>query len=54
MDRVRMVRIRDTLHMDRMMVSESILAEVNGKPGIELLRQAEDLRFDAMGNLGRL
>ena len=54
MNKVRMVRIRDTLHLDRMMVSEAILAEINGKPGIELLRQAEDLRFDALGNLAIL
>ena len=51
MNRVRMVRIRDTLHMGQMMVSPAILEELSGKPGIELLSKAEDLRFDALGNL---
>ncbi len=54
MNRVCMARIRNTLQMDRMLVSPAILEELRDKPGITLLQEAEDMCFDAQGNLDLL
>lgn len=46
----RFVRIYDTLHLERLYVSESLLAEVSGRAGIEVLGEAEEIRLDRDGN----
>jgi hypothetical protein len=54
MNNIRMVRIRDTLHMAQMLVSPAILEELRDKPDITLLQEAEEMSFDAQGNLNNL
>ena len=46
-----MVRIRDTKHLERIAVSQSVLEAIEGSPEFEILGPAEPLRFDAEGNL---
>jgi hypothetical protein len=43
---VRMVRIEDTLHMGRIAISESMLAEAHQHPEIEVLSEPADMQFD--------
>jgi hypothetical protein len=47
----RVVRIKDTLHLGDIFVSESLLAEARANPLIEVLSRPADLVFDAAGNL---
>jgi hypothetical protein len=49
--RARVVRIKDTLHMGEIAVSESMLAEARSNSAIEILSAPADLVFDAAGNL---
>ncbi|HVP11252.1 MAG TPA: lactate racemase domain-containing protein [Phycisphaerae bacterium] len=49
--RARVVRIRDTLHMGEIFVSESMLAEARETAGVEVLSEPAELAFDAAGNL---
>lgn len=46
----RIVRIRNTLRLDEVQVSPSILQEIRARPGVEILGAARDL-FDAAGRL---
>lgn len=50
-DQVRMARIRDTTHLDRLFVSEALRGEVEGNDRLEVLGEAEEIRFDPQGNL---
>jgi hypothetical protein len=50
-EQVRMARIRDTAHLDRLLVSEALRGEVEGSDRLEVLGEAEELRFDPQGNL---
>jgi hypothetical protein len=47
----RVVRIKDTLHIGDIFVSESMLAEVRASPCIDVLSPSADLLFDPAGNL---
>jgi hypothetical protein len=47
----RVVRIKNTLELTELSVSESLLDEVRAHPRLELLTAPEPLRFDADGNL---
>ncbi len=49
--KARVVRIKDTLHMSEIFVSEAMLAEARANPEIEILSEASALMFDADGNL---
>jgi hypothetical protein len=49
--RARVVRIKDTLHMSEIAVSEAMLAEARSNSAIEILSEPADLVFDAAGNL---
>ena len=49
--RLRMVRIPDTLHLEHIQVSEAVAEELRGDPRFELLGQPEELPFDEDGNL---
>lgn len=49
--RARVVRIKDTMHMGDIFVSESMLPEARANPAIEALSSPADLVFDAAGNL---
>ena len=48
---VRMVRIRDTLHLDEFWASPALLDELRQNAGVEVVGQPRPLRFDAEGNL---
>ena len=48
---VRLVRIKNTLQIETIEVSESLLAEVDRQPGLELIEQARSLAFNSGGNL---
>lgn len=47
----RVIRIRDTKHMDLIWVSEALLDEVSQHPQLEICGKPENLPFDAEGNL---
>jgi hypothetical protein len=49
--RARVVRIKDTLHMGDIFISDSMLPEARSNPVIEVLSPPADLSFDAAGNL---
>jgi len=51
LSKARVVRIKDTLHMGEIMVSESMLAEAREHPAIEILSEQEEMRFDGEGRL---
>lgn len=48
----RIVHIANTLELERVRVSEALVAELSGRSDIEILGAPEPLRFDAAGNLG--
>ncbi|AEV28391.1 Uncharacterized conserved protein (DUF2088) [Sphaerochaeta pleomorpha str. Grapes] len=52
-DHIRMVRIKNTLHVDMIMLSEAYYLDVKaGKwPGLEAVSEPKELEFDAEGNL---
>jgi hypothetical protein len=50
-ERLRVVRIANTLRLEKMLVSESCAEALKGKPGITLADAAEEMRFDGEGNL---
>ena len=49
--RAKVVRIRDTKHLERIAVSQAVLDEIGGSPEFEVLGPLEPLQFDADGNL---
>ena len=51
--RLRLVRIKNTLHLETILISESMLDEARGNPDISVLGPAEEWTFDAQGNLPR-
>ena len=46
-----MVRIKNTLHLGEIYISEALLPEAEKNPSIEVLGKAEEFRFDSLGNL---
>jgi len=50
-DQVRLVRIRNTLNLDKMDISENLLEEIRGRDDIILLGEQDRLRFDDEGHL---
>ncbi len=48
---IRTVRIRNTLHIDEIYISESLLPEAEQNPNVTIMGKAEDWPFDAAGNL---
>jgi hypothetical protein len=49
--KARVVRIKDTLHMGELQISQSMLAEAEANPMIEVVSAPTDMQFDANGNL---
>lgn len=47
----RLVRIRDTLHLGELEISENLVPEVKGQRGIEVVSEPYDWQFNAEGNL---
>jgi len=50
-DDARVVRIKSTLHLDELQVSEALLDEVRRNPNLEIIGEPEPMRFDEQGNL---
>lgn len=50
-ERLRVIRIANTLRLEKMLASKSCAEALKGRPGIKLGDTAEDLRFDSAGNL---
>ena len=50
-DRIRIVYIKNTLSLEKIMVSEALLDEVRGRDDMEILEEPRDLRFDETGTL---
>jgi len=51
LSRARVVRIKDTLHLGEIYISESMLADARTHTEVEIIGQPEALKFDAQGNL---
>ena len=49
--KVRLVRIKDTLHLGEIMISEALLDEAKSQPHITIVSEPFSLQFDADGNL---
>lgn len=49
--KVRVVRIKDTLHLGEIYISEAMLPEAKTIPNIEILTEPAEMDFDANGNL---
>ena len=49
--RVRMARIRNTMELEEIEISESLRAQADERPGLEVRGAPFDLRFDGAGNL---
>ena len=50
-ERMRIVRIRDTEHIDEMLVSESLWEDLGRRDDVEKLSGPQEMSFDADGNL---
>lgn len=50
-DNVKLIRIRDTLHITEIEISEGFLEEARRTPGIEIVSGPYELEFDENGNL---
>jgi hypothetical protein len=50
-DKVRVVRIADTLNLDRLLVSECCLSATNGQQGVTRVGAVGDMQFDGAANL---
>ena len=50
-ERMRIVRIRDTEHIDTMLVSESMWESLRGRADIEATGEPREMAFDGEGNL---
>ena len=49
--KARVVRIKDTMRVGEIYISESLLAEAATKPEIEVIGLPAEMAFDAAGNL---
>lgn len=50
-ENARYCQIRSTLHLDRVLLSPSLYADIAGTPGVEQLSEPAPLRFDEAGGL---
>jgi hypothetical protein len=50
-ERIRLVRIANTLNLERMLVSEYCTAMLRARPGVSIVGQARGMQFDQTGNL---
>jgi len=47
----RLIRIKNTLHVGEIMISENLLAEARANPRIDIIGEPEFFRFDNQGNM---
>ncbi|MBD3672292.1 MAG: DUF2088 domain-containing protein [Planctomycetaceae bacterium] len=50
-DEIRLMQITDTLHLDELLVSVAYQDEFEGRSDLELLNEAQNMKFDQNGNL---
>lgn len=50
-EKLRMVRIRDTMHLKEIQVSPALLEEARGNPAFDILEEPTPLVFDSQGDL---
>jgi hypothetical protein len=50
-EKLRMVRIQDTLHIDKIWISEALLEEADRYPGVTVLEKPAEMLFNAQGDL---
>jgi hypothetical protein len=50
-EKLRVVRIVNTLNLDRLLISESCVGSIKGQVGVSLAETARDMEFDQPGNL---
>lgn len=50
-DKIRLIRIPDTLHLEYLYASEAMLTELQSRPGIEILSAPRQMNFDFDGRL---
>jgi hypothetical protein len=50
-EKVRVVRIADTLNLERFQVSEACVGATNGHPGVTTAGAPRDMQFDSSANL---
>ena len=50
-ENVRIIRIKNTLEMEYIYVSEAMIDEVKSNPNLEIISELENLEFDSDGNL---
>lgn len=53
LSQVRLVRIKDTLHLGEIEISEALLPEAEAHPDVEILSQPAPMAFDTQGNLAQ-
>lgn len=51
---LRLARIKDTLHLDEIYVTDPLLEDVRGRAGIEIVQRGIPLRFNEEGELAKL
>ena len=55
--KARVVRIKNTLHLEKMWISETLLEEVKAEPKLhkilEIVDEPQEMQFDVLGNLAR-
>ena len=47
----RVIRLKNTLHLGEILISESLIEEARNTPGMEVLGEPEYMKFDENGNL---
>lgn len=52
-DRISMLRIPNTLHLEYIQASETMLESLASRPGVEIISEPAQLRFDQDGNLDK-
>lgn len=52
-EKLAVVRIKNTLTLDRMQISGALLPEVDDSPAMEIVGEPEEIDFDEDGNIGR-
>jgi hypothetical protein len=50
-ERLRVVRITDTLNLDRLLISEPLAELTRGRADLEVVGAAKEIEFDGAGNL---
>jgi hypothetical protein len=48
---IKLIRIKDTLTLDQMLISEAVLRQLRGQDGFEVLEESLEIVFDESGTL---